>query len=42
MAFVIIVIIHHRGVSIWDNSKQEEISHLLPASLVYSKSVLCS
>ena len=29
----------HHGVSISDSSKQEESSHLLPASLVYSKSV---
>ena len=29
----------HQGVSIYDNNKQEENSHLMPASLVYSKSV---
>ena len=30
----------HHGVRIYDNSKQEECSHLMPASLVYSKSVI--
>ena len=28
------------GVRIYDNSKQEECSHLMPASLVYSKSII--
>ena len=28
------------GVRIYDNSKQEECSHLMPASLVYSKSFI--
>ena len=30
----------NHGVRIYDNSKQEECSHLMPASLVYSKSVI--
>ena len=30
----------HHGVTIYDNSKQEECSHLMLASLVYSKSVI--
>ena len=30
----------HHGVRIYDNSKQEECSHLVPASLVCSKSVI--
>ena len=29
----------HHGVRIYDNSKQEECSHLMPTSLVYSKFV---
>ena len=29
----------HHGVGIYDNSKQEECSPLVPASLAYSKSV---
>ena len=28
------------GVRIYDNSKQEECCHLMPASLVYSKSFI--
>ena len=32
--------IRHHGVRIYDNSKQEECGHLMPASLVYSKSVI--
>ena len=28
------------SIWIYDNSKQEECSHLMPASLVYSKSVI--